>query len=196
MKIIKLQSENVKRLKAVEINPDENLIIIGGNNAQGKTSVLDSITMALSGKGSIPVQPIRKGEKSAKVVCELDDLIVTRTFTATGGSLIVASKDGAKYSSPQAMLDKLVGKLTFDPLRFSRMAPRDQSAQLKALVGLNFSQQDQERKRLYDLRTAINLECVELKARFEAIPVHPDAPKQEVSVSKLVQELQLSLIHI
>ncbi len=43
MKIIKLQSENIKKLKAIEIKPDSNLIQITGANAQGKTSVLDSI---------------------------------------------------------------------------------------------------------------------------------------------------------
>lgn len=100
MKIIKLQSENVKKLKAVEITPDGNLVVIGGNNAQGKTSVLDSITMSLAGKSAIPAQPIRTGEDKARVVCELDDLIVTRTFTAAGGgTLTVASR---------AMLDALI----------------------------------------------------------------------------------------
>lgn len=191
MRIIKLQSENVKKLRAVEITPNGNLIVIGGNNAQGKTSVLDSITMALAGKGSIPAQPIREGADKGRVVCELDDLTVTRTFTsAGGGTLTVASKDGARYPSPQAMLDKLVGKLTFDPLAFSRMAPKDQATTLKGLVGLDYAAQDQERKRLYDLRTIVNREGVELKARVEAMPVHPDAPEQEVSVSELVQELQ------
>ena len=34
-KIVKLKSENVKRIKAVEINPDGSMVVIGGNNAQG-----------------------------------------------------------------------------------------------------------------------------------------------------------------
>lgn len=155
------------------------------------TSVLDSITMALAGKGAIPAQPVRNGEDKAKVVCELDDLTITRTFTqAGGGTLTVSNKDGAKYSSPQAMLDKLVGKLTFDPLGFSRMAPKDQAATLKSLVGLDFTKQDQERKRLYDERTMVNREGASLKAQFDAMPEHPDAPEQEVSAPGLVQELQ------
>jgi len=43
MKIISLVAENVKKLVAVEIKPDGNLVEITGKNGQGKTSVLDSI---------------------------------------------------------------------------------------------------------------------------------------------------------
>ena len=152
MKIIKLKAENVKRLEAVTITPDGNLVVIGGRNAQGKTSVLDSITYALAGALSHPDRPIRDGEDKAKIVCELDDLIVTRTFTPKGGSLIVSNKEGAKYASPQAMLDELTGKLTFDPLAFSRMPPKEQVNTLKSLVGLDFSELDAKRQALYDER--------------------------------------------
>ena len=89
MKITRLTAENIKRIKAVEITQDGNLVVIGGRNAQGKTSVLDSITYALAGALSHPDRPIRDGQDKAKIVCELDDLIVTRTFTPKGGSLIV-----------------------------------------------------------------------------------------------------------
>ena len=50
IKINKLEIENVKRIKAVKIEPSANgLTIVGGNNNQGKTSVLDSIAWALGG---------------------------------------------------------------------------------------------------------------------------------------------------
>ena len=50
IKINKLEIENVKRIKAVKIEPTKNgLTIVGGNNNQGKTSVLDSIAWALGG---------------------------------------------------------------------------------------------------------------------------------------------------
>ena len=42
MKIIKLTAENVKRLKAIEITPEGNLVVIGGLNDQGKTSTLSN----------------------------------------------------------------------------------------------------------------------------------------------------------
>lgn len=48
MKIVSLQTENVKRLKVVNITPSGSAIIIGGDNGQGKSSVLDSIFMGLA----------------------------------------------------------------------------------------------------------------------------------------------------
>lgn len=61
MKINKLEIENVKRVKAVKIEPNQNgLTIIGGKNNQGKTSVLDSIAWALGGERYKPSQSTGK----------------------------------------------------------------------------------------------------------------------------------------
>jgi len=59
MKIIALEAENVKHLRVVNIQPDGSLVIIGGDNAAGKTCVLDSIEYALNGASAIPAKPIR-----------------------------------------------------------------------------------------------------------------------------------------
>ena len=67
MKIISLQSENIKKIKAVEIRPTDNTVIISGKNGQSKSSVLDSIYYALGGKDKIPSKPIRDGEKKAEM---------------------------------------------------------------------------------------------------------------------------------
>ena len=64
-KIVSLRAENIKRLRAVEITPAGHLVEITGRNGQGKTSVLDSIEMALAGKRSIPTRPIRDGAEEA-----------------------------------------------------------------------------------------------------------------------------------
>ena len=72
MKIIKLEAENIQKIKAVEITPEGNTVIISGKNSQGKTSVLDSIAMALGGKNMIPQKPIRKGQKEATVKVDLE----------------------------------------------------------------------------------------------------------------------------
>ena len=58
VKINQLEIENVKRVKAVKIEPTANgLTVIGGRNSQGKTSVLDSIAWALGGDRYKPSQP-------------------------------------------------------------------------------------------------------------------------------------------
>ena len=115
MKIVKLTAENIKKLRAVEIVPQGNVVKISGKNEQGKTTVLDSIFWALGGTKAIQEEPIRQGETKASIRLELDDLVVTRTFTPGNSYLKVENKEGTSFKSPQAMLDKLVGKLSFDP---------------------------------------------------------------------------------
>lgn len=190
MPIISLKSENVKRIKAIEIIPDGNMVVIGGNNGQGKSSTLDSIAYALGGKSLMPSKPIREGEDHAKVVVELEDLIVTRTWTNKGSHLAVTNKDGAKYPSPQTMLDNLFGGISFDPLQFNRMKPADQAIALRKLVGIDTSLEDAQRSKAYTDRAVKNSEARRLVSRLPDFPKHPDAPEQEVSVAALMEELK------
>lgn len=190
MKIVELTVANVKRLKAVRIKPDGNMVVIGGENGQGKTSVLDSIMYALGGKNTVCERPIHEGEKRAEVTLDLGDLTVTRTFTEAGGSLSVRQADGSKVAGPQALLDSLAGRLSFDPLEFARQEPAKQKATLQALVGLDFTGLDHERKQAFDERTAVNRRVKELEANLKAAPRHTDAPAVEVSVTELSAELQ------
>ena len=188
MKIINLQSENIKRLRAVEITPQGNIVVIGGENAQGKTSVLDSIFMALGGKSSIPKEPIHRGEDSAMIRLELDDLIVTRSFTPTNTYLKVENKEGASFKSPQAMLDKLVGRLSFDPMDFLRMKPKEQHKTLKDIVGLDFTEQDTKRERIYNERRDCNRDIEKMKGTIALKDFPPDTPDEPIDVEGLMEE--------
>lgn len=189
LKIVQLEAQNIKRLKAVRIRPEGDLVVIGGENGQGKTSVLDSIMYALGGKGAVCEKPINEGKDSAQVIVDLGEFAVTRTFTASGGSLTVKRQDGTKVSSPQALLDGLVGRLSFDPLEFSRQEPAKQKATLQALVGLDFTKLDHDRKNTFDERTVVNRKLKDAEANLKAAPHHTDAPKTEVSVADLSMEL-------
>lgn len=200
MKIIGLKSENVKRLRAVEITPDGSTVIIGGQNGQGKSSVLDSIAYALGGEKLIPAEPLRRGEQSGRAEVRLDGdpakgippLVVERRFSASGAtSLSIKAADGSmKISSPQSLLNSLCGKIAFDPLEFSRMKPADQAATLKKLVGLDFAKLDADRKKLYDERTEVNREVKRLEGALASTPQHPDAPAEEVAAAELIGELK------
>ena len=139
MKIIALEAENLKRLTAVRIAPDGNLVQITGKNGQGKTSVLDAIWWAMAGTSNVQTTPIRKGEDQAIINLDLGDIKVRRKFIAQedGGyttSITVENGEGARFLSPQNMLDALVGQLSFDPLAFSRMKPADKVQALRSLV--------------------------------------------------------------
>ncbi len=191
MKIIKLVTQNVKRIKAVEITPEGSLVVIGGNNAQGKTSVLDSIMYALGGASTLPPKPLRQGAKKGKVVLDLGEIKVTRTITSKTNQLVVESADGEKYTSPQAILDKLTGKLTFDPLTFSRMAPKVQLETLKELVGMDFSDLDDYYKKTYEERSGVNVKIKHLAGQIQGLPdIDKSVPPEEVSVTDLMSELE------
>ena len=190
MKIIELQAENVKRLKAVDITPDGTLQIIGGRNAQGKSSVLDAIWLALGGgKASKETAlPIRDGEKKASVRLNLGDLIVTRSWTAKGTALKVESADGAQYKSPQAMLDQLVGSLSFDPLAFTRLSAKDQKTALLDLVQLDIDldELDAQAKATFENRTRIGQEG---RALGDPV-VDYSLPIEEQSASDLITKIR------
>ncbi len=189
MKIIELQSENIKRLKAVRIKPDGSLVQITGKNGAGKTSVLDSITMALAGGDVIPEKPIREGEEKAKVVVDLGDIKVTRTWTANDKTyLAVETKEGAKYPSPQALLDKLTGRLSFDPLAFARMEGKKQVETLRQLTGVDFSQVNKKREEAYSERSQVNREIKNLEIRLSSLP-DTDAPDDEVDISFIMEDM-------
>jgi DNA repair exonuclease SbcCD ATPase subunit len=194
MKIVQLVAENIKRLSAVEITPEGSLITVGGLNGAGKSSVLDAIAYALGGNKLVPEEPIRHGETEAKVVLDLGEFVVTRKFwfseaNEVKSSLTVTNADGAKYPSPQAMLDKLLGKLSFDPLEFARAEPKAQRDILVQLVNLDTSILDDQHREAYSFRTHFNREVLQLKARVDGMPHHAEAPEQEVSIDAISQRM-------
>jgi hypothetical protein len=177
MRILQLACENIQRLSAVQIKPDgSSVVILAGDNEQGKSSCLDAIEMALGGEKTIPPKPVRSGAAKGKVVVDLGDMIVTRTFTqGGGGSLTVTNRDGAKYPSAQSLLDGLYSKLTFDPLAFSSAKPPDQSATLRALARIRTDDLEEDRKVAFDERTIVNRDVARLKGAIEKAPTHADA---------------------
>lgn len=199
LRVVKLSAENYKRLSAVEITPDLDAatVTIAGRNAQGKSSVLDAIWAALSNtaaaRGTTTTRPIRDGEKTARVTVDLGDIIVTRKWEGDKNTLIVESADGARFPSPQKMLDDLIGRLSFDPLAFASLPAKAQQAELLNLVELPFNPVElaAKRKGLFDQRADIGREGKQLKGQLDGYPLPTaDLPETELSVSQLVSELR------
>jgi DNA repair exonuclease SbcCD ATPase subunit len=190
VRIVKLTAENIKRLQAVEVTPQGDLVVIGGKNDAGKSSLLDAIEMALGGEGATPAAPVRRGQQKARVVVDLGDIVVTREFSQGGSrKLVVANKDGARYPSPQAMLDALYSRLTFDPLAFERQDAKAQAETLRGLVGLDVSDLDERRRALYEERTLANREVKALQVKADSSTQYLDAPPAEIPIAVLAQEM-------
>lgn len=195
-KIVRLEATNVRKLSAVEVFPDKdnNLVVVGGNNEQGKSTVLDSIMFAIAGKNSIPTDVLKHGEKKGSITVELEDIIVTRVF-GKGAKLEVKSKNGAKFSSPQKLLDSIAGKLTFDPLHFQRLGDtqegrREQVTILKEIVGLDFSELEEEKAKLYEGKTEINRDIKKLENSLGQIMLHDNVPEKPIIISDIIKKLE------
>ncbi|QPZ39730.1 AAA family ATPase [Paramicrobacterium chengjingii] len=201
LQIVSLKAENYKRLKAVEINPEGNVVFVGGRNAQGKTSVLDAIWAALAGgeASRATQQPIREGQDSAVVRLDLGDYVVTRRWTKDdAGTLTVESADGAKYSSPQKLLDEVIGTRAFDPLAFTRLSAKDQVAALTSLVDLPFDPDEltREAKGVFDTRTEVNRDAKRLEGQVAGFPAADDSvPVEEVSAADVLAEFERAREH-
>lgn len=137
MKIIKLQSENFKRLVAVEIEPKTHVVKITGKNGQGKTSCLDSIWALIAGERAVPKNPIHEGANKAVLYADLGELEAKKIITPSGSRLEVKYKDKIKpEKAPQKILDKLYGRFMFDPREFSALDSRKQYFQILSMVKL------------------------------------------------------------
>jgi recombinational DNA repair ATPase RecF len=196
MKIIQLKSENVKKIKAIEITPKDNVVIISGKNGQGKTSVLDSIWYALEGRSlkNTP-KPIREGESKAEVTLTIDDIVITRKWTANNKTYLkVTNKEGLSYNSPQELLDSFIGKLTFDPLEFAQMKDNVQRDLLLKVTDLNIDKWDNEILELREKRRIQGQQVKMLSGEREEITLDK-LPNEFVSISKLQEEYEKGLRH-
>lgn len=200
LRILRLEAENVKKLKVVDITPKGELVVVAGKNRQGKTSVLDSILWALAGKSEIQWKPIREGEAKARIVLDLGNdeglqLQVTRTFTAQPDgdyttALKVRTPEGFKPDGEQTLLTALIGALSFDPGAFIRAKPDDQVKLLKSVVPGDFAAIAARRKAHYERRTEFNREADRIEKVIKSSAAFPaDLPKKPIDTKALVSQL-------
>lgn len=137
-RVIEFRASNVKKIKAVEIYPEDREIVkFTGQNRQGKSTILDAIFYAIGGKAYIPEVPIREGEKKAEIYIDFGDFRVTRKITKKGnGSLLVKGRDGQPVPSPQTFLSSCLAGNARNPLEFMRLKPVDQVKELKAMLNI------------------------------------------------------------
>lgn len=191
IKINKLEIENVKRVKAVKIEPTANgLTIVGGNNKQGKTSVLDAIAWALGGDKYRPSDPQREGSvipPNLHIVMS-NGLVVERK--GKNSDLKVIDPNGEKGG--QQLLNEFVEQLALDLPKFMQSTAKEKANTLLKIIGVGDKLYELERQEqeIYNRRHAIG-QIADQKKKFAAEQhYYPDAPKEPVSASELIRQQQ------
>ncbi len=191
IKINKLEIENVKRIKAVKIEPSkEGLTIVGGNNNQGKTSVLDSIAWALGGEKYRPSQAIREGSvipPNLRITMS-NGLVVERK--GKNSSLRVTDPNGNK--SGQQLLNEFVEQLALNLPKFMESSGKDKAQTLLRIIGVGDQLADLEKKEkeLFSQRHTIGQIADQKKKFADEQTYYPDAPRELVSPSELIRKQQ------
>ena len=191
VKITSFEAENVKRVKAVTIIPAaDGLTVIGGRNAQGKTSVLDAIAWALGGDKFRPGHPQRDGSVLPPRLRVLlsNGLVVERR--GKNSELYVTDPSGRKAG--QTLLNSFVEQLALDLPKFMAASGREKAQTLLRIIGLGEQVEELERrgKTLYNERLALG-RIADQKAKFaKEMTFYPNVPEEPLSAAELIAQQQ------
>jgi predicted ATP-dependent endonuclease of OLD family len=217
MRVKNVKIHNVMRIRDLDVDlADHSLALVGGKNAQGKTSALSALLMTLCGKRGMnyPDVPLKEGENEAECVIRLatatdgsdndvfpdmTEVTVTRRWErrrdgSVKETLSITDEEGQKSASPQEILNSLFKSRAFNPLSLAQAAPKEQRRMLMDLVGLTdeFDQLDAEYQSAYAERALVNQQGVAAKAAFDRLEFIADAPEAEVSIGTLLDELKVT----
>ena len=191
VKINTLELENVKRIRAVRLEPTKSgLTVIGGRNGQGKTSVLDAIAWALGGNKFRPAEPQRADSivpPYLKITLD-NGMIVERS--GKNGNLKVIDPSGNK--SGQQILDSFVEQLALDLPKFMNMNDKEKANVLLQIIGIGdrLYALDRQEETLYNRRTETGRIADRKKKYADELPFHSGIPVEPVSPLELIRQQQ------
>ena len=191
VKITSFEAENVKRIKAVQFTPSEDgLTIIGGKNANGKTSVLDGIVYALGGEKNRPKNFNREGSAvPGKIRIELSNGIIVER-SGKNASLKVTDPSGRKGG--QKLLNEFIEPLALNLPKFMNASDKEKGETLLQIIGVGeeLAELDKKENFIYSERTLVGRDADKKSKLAEALEYYPDAPDELVSASDLIKQQQ------
>lgn len=193
VKIVRFDIENVKRVKAVHVTPNPTgLTTIGGNNKQGKSSVLDGIMGALLGDRYKPTAAVRDGAEAGEIKVELSNgMTVERKYTGKNSYLKVIAADG--MTGGQGTLNDLLAELALNLGGFMRATPKEKARTLMQALGIDTKPYDDKIEELYQLRTIKGRERDSAKGFFENLPRHDSCGVELVDITDIANSLQSAM---
>lgn len=191
VKINELQIENVKRIKAVKLEPTKNgLTIVGGRNNQGKTSVLDSIAWALGGDRFKPSQANREGsvvQPYLKITLS-NGIVVERA--GKNSSLKVIDSNGNKGG--QQLLNEFIESFALNLPKFLQATANEKANILLQIIGVGDKLVELEHAETekYNERHTIGQIAQQKKKYADEMTYYEGVPSEPVSASELIKQQQ------
>lgn len=160
MKITAFSAQNTFGLKFAELKESDlhdGTIKIHGNNGEGKSSLLNAISLALLGSKAVPERIVRDGQEFAKITATFGEFALELSYKAGDSTATLrVKKGGLIVPQPRAFLDGLLKRHTVNPEFFMGLSTKEQVDTLMKASGVDFdfANYKNKRKRLYDERTA------------------------------------------
>lgn len=191
VKINTFEFENVKRIKAVAVEPTETgLTVIGGRNNQGKTSVLDAIAWALGGDRFRPSGAAREGSLTPphlKVTLS-NGVVVERRGKNSDLKVI----DPSGRLGGQTLLNAFIESFALDLPRFMNAPAKEKADTLLKIIGVGdkLFLLENEEKSLYNERTVVGRTADAKKKYAAGLTYYDAAPTAPVSATELIRQQQ------
>lgn len=135
MKISKIRIKNLFGLSEIELDGKDREFI--GDNATGKTSVIDCIRLALRNKSDRDYV-IKGGAEEGEVYIETDSgLTIKRLFRTKKADYSRIKQDGEKGAAgvkTEAFLREIFSEIQLDPVAFLDMTPQEQNRTILDLI--------------------------------------------------------------
>ncbi|SRR6266566_2773984 len=184
LRVTRLSIKNILGIQSLEIKPGKGITVIEGENASGKTSVIEALKSIF--KGGNDASLLRRGAEQGEIVLELDNgVLIERTVRETGSATMVTDPMYGQIRKPKAFLEQLIDQLGMNPVDFLT-APAKMRVQLlleampikldndliEPIIGHTVDELDtnalelidREHKRFYDDRTGVNRVAKEKRA--------------------------------
>lgn len=199
MNVIAIDIKDFKRIRLfrAKITKEQGLILIGGNNGQGKSSVLDALLVALNPGSLAGIKaPIREGAEEAQIAITVGPYRIVRRIRqgAKSGGLTIY-RDGQAQDRPTDLLRELLGELFVDPMKWMNAEPIEQRRILAKIVGLDFAEIDAKLAELKQREKFLDEQQSKLEHQAEALESHPDAPAEPISAADVAAEIQAAIEH-
>jgi hypothetical protein len=201
--LMRMVSQNIKAVRFVDVTFDDTMTIIGGDNAQGKSSFLGGYEWLFGGRKAIgaDADPIREGEVEGFVEGDFGDgktvqLKVRRTFVRVGESGFDCSRVAIEMpgfitpSQRETFLEKLVNPIAVDPMAFDRKDDEERAEIFKKLVAFDFKANKTKHDAVYALRADVNRDLKREQGALASLLVADVAPCDRIDEAAIVQELQ------